>query len=54
MEGHSLLPLLDADSVVRRGALFGYFGGAINVADGRYTYHRFPPALAPRSSINTP
>jgi hypothetical protein len=43
MEGHSLLPLLDADSVVRRGALFGYFGGAINVADGRYTYHRFPP-----------
>jgi hypothetical protein len=43
MEGHSLLPLLDADSVVRRGALFGYFGGAINVADGRYTYHRYPP-----------
>jgi arylsulfatase A-like enzyme len=22
--------------------LFGYFGGAVNVTDGRYTYHRFP------------
>ncbi|MFD2348093.1 sulfatase-like hydrolase/transferase [Sinorhizobium terangae] len=43
MEGHSLLPLFDADRSLRRGALFGYFGGAINATDGRYTYHRFPP-----------
>ncbi|WP_348272230.1 hypothetical protein [Ensifer sp. Root278] len=43
MQGHSLLPLLGADRSLRRGALFGYFGGAINVTDGRYTYHRFPP-----------
>ncbi|NGO55635.1 sulfatase [Allomesorhizobium camelthorni] len=43
MQGHSLLPLLRADGSRRRGALFGYFGGAINVTDGRYTYHRFPP-----------
>jgi arylsulfatase A-like enzyme len=43
MEGHSLLPLLDAERPLRQGALFGYFGGAINVTDGRYTYHRFPP-----------
>jgi arylsulfatase A-like enzyme len=43
MQGHSLLSLLDADRPLRRGALFGYFGGAINVTDGRYTYHRFPP-----------
>ena len=28
---------------LRNGALFGYFGGAINVTDGHYTYHRFPP-----------
>jgi arylsulfatase A-like enzyme len=43
MQGHSLLPLREADRSLRRGALFGYFGGAINVTDGRYTYHRFPP-----------
>ena len=43
MQGHSLLPLLEADGPQRLGALFGYFGGAINVTDGRYTYHRFPP-----------
>jgi arylsulfatase A-like enzyme len=43
MQGHSLVPLRNADRAVRRGALFGYFGGAINVTDGRYTYHRFPP-----------
>ena len=43
MQGRSLLPLLDADHCIRSGALFGYFGGAINVTDGRYTYHRFPP-----------
>lgn len=45
MEGHSFLQLLEADRAIRRGALFGYFGGAINVTDGRYTYHRFPPDL---------
>jgi arylsulfatase A-like enzyme len=47
MLGHSLLRLLRADVQLRQGALFGYFGGAINVTDGRYTYHRFP--LDPRS-----
>ncbi|MEM9232101.1 MAG: sulfatase [Pseudomonadota bacterium] len=25
--------------------LFGYFGGAVNIADGRYTYHRYPPDI---------
>ena len=25
--------------------LFGYFGGAVNVTDGRYTYHRYPADL---------
>ena len=29
-----------------RGVLFGYFGGAVNVTDGRYTYHRYPADLA--------
>lgn len=45
MEGRSLLPVLDADGPLRPGALFGYFGGAVNVTDGRYTYHRYPPDL---------
>jgi hypothetical protein len=43
MEGRSLTAASDADRELRRGALFGYFGGAINVTDGRHTYHRFPP-----------
>ncbi len=45
MEGLSLLPLLESDWRARAGLLFGYFGGAVNVTDGRYTYHRFPPDL---------
>jgi hypothetical protein len=32
--------------VPRKEALiFGYFGGAVNVTDGRHTYHRFPTDL---------
>ncbi|MGH6923232.1 MAG: sulfatase [Propylenella sp.] len=45
MEGHSLLPVIASDHRLREAALFGYFGGAVNVTDGRYTYHRFPPDL---------
>ncbi len=43
-EGHSLLTTRDGTEV-REAALFGYFGGAVNVTDGRYTYHRFPADL---------
>ena len=39
-EGHSLLREGRRDAVI-----FGYFGGAVNVTDGRYTYHRFPEDL---------
>ncbi len=39
--GHSLLREND-----RRAILYGYFGGAVNVTDGRYTYHRFPQDIA--------
>jgi arylsulfatase A-like enzyme len=45
MQANSLLPLLSADEELRRGALFGYFGGAVNVTDGRHTYHRYPADL---------
>ena len=44
-EGHSLLKTRTGASV-REAALFGYFGGAVNVTDGRYTYHRFPADLS--------
>ncbi|MGE0284622.1 MAG: sulfatase [Rhizobiaceae bacterium] len=44
-EGFSLSEMADG-SAKRDGALFGYFGGAVNVADGRYTYHRFPENLS--------
>ena len=44
-EGHSLCRSADG-TAVREGALFGYFGGAVNVTDGRYTYHRFPKDLS--------
>lgn len=39
-EGRSLLQPQDRDAII-----FGYFGGAVNVSDGRYTYHRFPADL---------
>ena len=45
MQGKSILSALPKDSEVRKGAIFGYFGGAVNVTDGRYTYHRYPPDL---------
>lgn len=45
LQGRSLLPLLAGDRPLREGALFGYFGGAVNVTDGRHTYHRYPPDL---------
>jgi len=44
MEGLSLLDVAEG-RVSRRGVLFGYFGGAVNLTDGRYTYHRYPGNL---------
>lgn len=40
--GRSLLPLLAADATLREGALFGQFGGAVNLADGRFVLMRHP------------
>ncbi|WP_244478802.1 MULTISPECIES: sulfatase-like hydrolase/transferase [unclassified Mesorhizobium] len=42
MTGQSLLPVLAHDTPLRDALLFGYFGGAINATDGRYTYHCYP------------
>jgi hypothetical protein len=43
--GRSLLPLLERETTVREAALYGIFGGATNVTDGRYTYFRYPKDL---------
>jgi len=45
MQGQSLLPHIAGAAPGREAVLFGYFGGAINLADGRHTYHRYPPDL---------
>ena len=40
--GHSLLPILRGDNGKRESVIFGYFGAAVNVCDGRYTYFHYP------------
>lgn len=42
VQGHSLLPLLAEETKLREVAVFGMFGGATNVSDGRHTYFRYP------------
>ncbi|MCB1493240.1 MAG: sulfatase [Rhodobiaceae bacterium] len=44
MEGFSLMSMRRGEQR-REAAIFGYFGGAVNVTDGRYTYHLFPDDL---------
>jgi hypothetical protein len=43
--GHSLLGLLQSDDPVRESAIYGVFGSAVNITDGRYTYFRYPENL---------
>ena len=49
MDGRSLTPVIKEDKPVRDAAIFGIFGGHVNITDGRYVYMR-----APVSSENTP
>jgi len=44
--GKSLLPSLHDDEGVRDAAIFGYFGAACNVTDGRYVYFRYPENMS--------
>jgi arylsulfatase A-like enzyme len=41
-QGHSLLPALRDGTPVRDHALYGIFGGALNITDGRHTCFRYP------------
>lgn len=45
MQGCSLLPILRGQAPDRSGIIFGYFGGAVNVTDGHFVYHRYPRDL---------
>ena len=42
VRGRSLLSTLADDGPVRDACIYGQFGGAVNVTDGRYTYFRYP------------
>ena len=42
VSGHSLLPVLGGEGGNRESVIFGYFGAAVNVCDGRYSYFRYP------------
>ncbi len=42
VEGRSIRPVLENDTPIRDAALYGMFGGPINITDGRYTYFRYP------------
>ena len=42
VEGKSLLNFLKKDQTKRSAGIFGYWGGGINVTDGRYTYFCYP------------
>ena len=42
VEGRSLLAFLDVDEPQREAAMFGYWGGGVNVVDGRYTWFCYP------------
>lgn len=43
----SLLPsLADPGAKLRDVIIYGYFGGAVNITDGRYTYMRYPENMS--------
>jgi hypothetical protein len=44
--------VLADDTPVRAGALFGQFGGAVNLADGRYVYMRYPEGAAGETPLH--
>jgi hypothetical protein len=49
MEGRPLASTVANDTPIRKGALFGAFGGHVCVTDGRYVYMR-----APKDASNAP
>lgn len=46
VQGHSLVSHMAGKAPERDAVMFGYWGGGINVADGRYTCFRYPADMA--------
>lgn len=44
LHGTSLRPALEAEQAIHDSLIYGYFGMALNVTDGRFTYFRNPVA----------
>ena len=42
VQGKSLLPFLKKEETSNHTALFGYWGGGVNLADGKYTFFNYP------------
>lgn len=40
--GRSLMPLMEKETTIRDAAIYGVFGSAVNVTDGRYTLFLYP------------
>lgn len=49
LHGTSLRPVLEADQPVHDSVIYGYFGKALNLTDGRSTYFRDP--VQPESTV---
>ncbi len=49
--GVSLMPLLARECTVRTAAIYGVFGSAVNVTDGRHTLFLYPPEMH-RAGLN--
>jgi arylsulfatase A-like enzyme len=47
--GKSLLPILAGDKALRDSVIFGYFGAAVNVTDGKHSYFHYPVKEADES-----
>ena len=44
--GSSLLPLLEGETKLHDAVIYGYFGAACNVTDGRYTWLHYPEDMS--------
>lgn len=46
MASPSLRPMLSGQGSPHDALIYGFFGGAVNLTDGQYSYHRYPADLA--------
>ena len=46
VQGKSLLSFLDKEKLTNHSALFGYWGGGVNITDCKYTYFKYPDNMS--------